>query len=207
MAASVGSVGDAYDNALMESTIGLYTTELIKPQRSWKTLAQVELATAEWIDWYCHRRLHGETGHILPVEYEANHYRVATKPQVTATIRSLHRTRNGSPLCRTLDPTAQRPSSAGLDEVAGCRVVDGKRHRLDLALQAGPVREARRGFVGIVRARAKAAEQPGGDARRGWNHARTRLAVEPSNFCGREAPLTWAGPPFQRLPERAPGPA
>ncbi|MBT2544111.1 integrase core domain-containing protein [Streptomyces sp. ISL-44] len=48
----------------MESTIGLYKTELIKPQRPWKTLSQVELATAEWIDWYCHRRLHGEIGHI-----------------------------------------------------------------------------------------------------------------------------------------------
>ncbi|MCH0561554.1 IS3 family transposase, partial [Streptomyces sp. MUM 16J] len=74
IAASIGSVGDAYDNALMESTIGLYKTELIKPQRPWKTLSQVELATAEWIDWYNHRRLHGEIGHIPPVEYEANYY-------------------------------------------------------------------------------------------------------------------------------------
>ncbi|WP_103890754.1 integrase core domain-containing protein [Actinacidiphila yanglinensis] len=52
--ASIGSVGDAYDKALMESTIGLYKTELIKPQRPRKTLSQVEPATAEWIDWYCH---------------------------------------------------------------------------------------------------------------------------------------------------------
>ncbi|MER7001421.1 IS3 family transposase [Streptomyces sp. NPDC000410] len=86
IAASIGSVGDAYDNALMESTIGLYKTELIKPQRPWKTLSQVELATAEWIDWYVHRRLHGEIGHIPPAEYEANHYRTTTKPQVTTTI-------------------------------------------------------------------------------------------------------------------------
>ena len=50
IAASIGSVGDAYDNALMESTIGLYKTELIKPQRPWKSLSQVELATAEWAD-------------------------------------------------------------------------------------------------------------------------------------------------------------
>ncbi|MGW5434948.1 IS3 family transposase, partial [Streptomyces sp. NPDC004059] len=55
IAASIGSVGDAYDNALMESTIGLFKTELIKPQRPWKTLSQVELATAEWVDWYNHR--------------------------------------------------------------------------------------------------------------------------------------------------------
>jgi putative transposase len=86
IAASIGSVGDAYDNALMESAIGLYKTELIKPQRPWKTLSQVELATAEWVDWFNHRRLHGEIGHIPPVEYEANYYTELTKPQVTTTI-------------------------------------------------------------------------------------------------------------------------
>ncbi|MEW1654754.1 IS3 family transposase [Streptomyces sp. NPDC093707] len=86
IAASIGSVGDAYDNALMESTIGLYKTELIKPQRPWKSLSQVELATAEWTDRYNHRRLHGEISHVPPVEYEANHYMASTKPQVTTTI-------------------------------------------------------------------------------------------------------------------------
>ncbi|MEV5012163.1 IS3 family transposase [Streptomyces sp. NPDC055692] len=85
IAASIGSVGDAYDNALMESTIGLFKTELIKPRRPWKTLSEVELATAEWVDWYCHRRLHGEIGHIPPAEYETNYYRATTKPQVTVT--------------------------------------------------------------------------------------------------------------------------
>lgn len=72
-------------NALMESTIGLFKTELIKPRRPWKTLSQVELATAEWVDWYCHRRLHGEIGHIPPAEYETNYYRETTKPQATVT--------------------------------------------------------------------------------------------------------------------------
>ncbi|MET8055839.1 IS3 family transposase [Streptomyces microflavus] len=86
IAASIGSVGDAYDNALMESTIGLFKTELIKPGRPWRTLSQVELATAEWVDWYCHRRLHGEIGHIPPAEYETNYYFTAPKPQVTTTI-------------------------------------------------------------------------------------------------------------------------
>ncbi|MGW0545315.1 integrase core domain-containing protein [Streptomyces griseoincarnatus] len=85
-AARYASVGDAYDNALMESTIGLYIAELIKPQRPWKTLSQVELATAEWIDWYNHRRLHGEIGHIPLVEYEANYYTELKKPQVITTI-------------------------------------------------------------------------------------------------------------------------
>jgi transposase InsO family protein len=86
IAASIGSVGDAYDNALMESTTGLFKTELIKPQRPWKTLSQVELATAEWVDRYCHRRLHGEIGHVPPVEYETNYYTELTKSQVTTTI-------------------------------------------------------------------------------------------------------------------------
>ncbi|WP_420497446.1 integrase core domain-containing protein [Parafrankia sp. FMc2] len=85
IAASIGTVGDALDNALMESTIGLYKTELIKPRRPWRTLPEVELATAEWADWYNHRRLHGEIGHIPPVECEANYYLTAQKPQVTVT--------------------------------------------------------------------------------------------------------------------------
>ncbi|MFB7560098.1 integrase core domain-containing protein, partial [Streptomyces brevispora] len=46
----------------------------------------VELATAEWVDWYNHRRLHGEIGHVPPVEYEANYYTELTKPQVITTI-------------------------------------------------------------------------------------------------------------------------
>ncbi len=70
----------------MESTIGLFKTELIKPRRPWKTLSEVELATAEWVDWYCHRRLHGEIGHTPPAEYEANYYSKTTKPQVTVKI-------------------------------------------------------------------------------------------------------------------------
>ncbi|MCO6734699.1 integrase core domain-containing protein, partial [Streptomyces sp. EL9] len=57
-----------------------------KPGQPWRTLSQVELATAEWIDWYCHRRLHGEIGHIPPVEYETNYYLATTKPQVTTKI-------------------------------------------------------------------------------------------------------------------------
>ncbi|MFM9700212.1 integrase core domain-containing protein [Streptomyces europaeiscabiei] len=70
----------------MEATIGLYKTELIKPRRPWKTLAEVELATAEWIDWYNFRRLHDEIGHVPPAEYEASHYQTTQKPQVTTTI-------------------------------------------------------------------------------------------------------------------------
>jgi len=79
IAPSVGSVGDAYDNALAEATIGLYKTELIKRKGPWRTPEQVELATLEWIDWWNHRRLHETIGHIPPTEKETNYYNVKTQ--------------------------------------------------------------------------------------------------------------------------------
>ncbi|MGW2642960.1 IS3 family transposase [Streptomyces sp. NPDC001348] len=72
--ASIGTVGDALDNALMESQIGLYKTELIKPRRPWRGLADVELATAEWVDWFNSQRLHTGIGNIPPHEHETNYY-------------------------------------------------------------------------------------------------------------------------------------
>jgi putative transposase len=72
--ASIGTVGDALDNALMESTIGLYKTELIKRRGPWRTLADVELGTAQWIEWYNARRLHSAIGYVPPNEYEATYY-------------------------------------------------------------------------------------------------------------------------------------
>lgn len=74
-APSVGSVGDAYDNALAESIIGLFKTELIKPGGPWRTVEQVEIATLEYLDWYNHRRLYEACGDIPPAELEAAHYR------------------------------------------------------------------------------------------------------------------------------------
>jgi len=68
--ASVGSVGDGYDNALAETTIGLFKTEKIHRDGPWKTLADVEIATLEWVDWYNHERLHSACGRRPPVEYE-----------------------------------------------------------------------------------------------------------------------------------------
>jgi putative transposase len=75
IAPSVGSVGDAYDNALAESTIGLYKTELINKRGPWRTPEQVELATLEWIDWWNHIRLHEAIGNIPPAEKEAMYYK------------------------------------------------------------------------------------------------------------------------------------
>jgi putative transposase len=78
IAPSIGSVGDAYDNALMESLIGLFKTECITTtvfhDGPYKTLADVEYATAGWVDWYNHRRLHGTLGMITPHEHEQAHY-------------------------------------------------------------------------------------------------------------------------------------
>lgn len=71
---STGSVGDSYDNALMESINGLYKNECIKPDGPIKTLAQLEYATAEWVDWYNHDRLHSSLGYRPPAEHETSHY-------------------------------------------------------------------------------------------------------------------------------------
>lgn len=72
---SVGSRGDSYDNALAETIIGLYKTELVRNKGPWKGLDDLELATPEWVDWFNHRRLFHELGRIPPAEYETNHYR------------------------------------------------------------------------------------------------------------------------------------
>jgi putative transposase len=69
----VGSRGDSYDNALAETTIGLYKTELIRQRGPWHGLDDLELATLEWVDWYNHRRLHGALDYLPPAEYEATH--------------------------------------------------------------------------------------------------------------------------------------
>jgi putative transposase len=76
---SIRSVGDAYDNALAESTIGLYKTELISRRGPWKTIDQVELATLEWVDWYNHRRLHGACDGLPPAEFERARERARTQ--------------------------------------------------------------------------------------------------------------------------------
>ena len=71
---SVGSRGDSYDDALAEAVNGLYKAELIRKQGPWRSLEHVELATAEWVDWWNQTRLHGAIGDILPAEYEANYH-------------------------------------------------------------------------------------------------------------------------------------
>jgi putative transposase len=74
IAGSVGAVGNSFDNALAETINGLYKTELIKRFGPWRNLDQVELATAEWIDWFNHRRLYQHCGDIPPAEAEDLYY-------------------------------------------------------------------------------------------------------------------------------------
>jgi putative transposase len=72
---SVGSVGDSYDNALAETIIGLFKTEVIRRRGPWRTIDAVEYATLEWVDWFNHRRLLEPIGNIPPVELELAYYR------------------------------------------------------------------------------------------------------------------------------------
>ena len=71
---SVGSVGDSYDNALAETVIGLFKTEVIRRRGPWRSLEAVEFATLEWVHWFNHRRLLEPIGYIPPAEAEARYY-------------------------------------------------------------------------------------------------------------------------------------
>ena len=72
---SIGTVGDAYDNALAETVVGLYKTELINLNKPWKTVEEVEIATLHYLDWFNNDRLYEENGDIPPAELEQAHYR------------------------------------------------------------------------------------------------------------------------------------
>ena len=72
--ASVGSVGDAYDNALAESQIGIYKTELIRPEGPWRGVDHVELETLTWVDWFNTERPHESVDDLTPARVEEVHY-------------------------------------------------------------------------------------------------------------------------------------
>ena len=78
IAASIGSVGDSYDNAMAEALNGTFKAELVKLHGPWRTRQQLEIAIIEWVDWYNAIRLQGEIGDLPPFEYEANWYRLNT---------------------------------------------------------------------------------------------------------------------------------
>lgn len=85
IAPSVGSTGDSYDNALAESVIGLYKTEVIHRRGPWKGFDEVEYATLEWVAWFNTQRLLEPLGHVPPAEYEEQFYRArSTQERVLA---------------------------------------------------------------------------------------------------------------------------
>ncbi|MCT1724219.1 MULTISPECIES: IS3 family transposase [Kocuria] len=89
--ASVGSTGDSYDNALAEAFNSLFKAELIRNKGPWKSIDDLEIAVAEYVDWFNHRRLHGEIGLVPPIEFEDAYYRHHTAPATAgAALPSLH---------------------------------------------------------------------------------------------------------------------
>ena len=78
VAPSVGSTGDSYDNALAESVIGLYKTEVIRHHGPWRGFDDVEYATLEWVAWFNQQRLLEPLGYLPPAEYEEQFYRAQT---------------------------------------------------------------------------------------------------------------------------------
>ena len=98
---SVGSVGDSYDNALAETIIGLYKTEVIHRRGPWRNLDAVEYATLEWVDWFNHRRLLEPIGNIPPAELEASYHiqRVSCRSQPDSNPEISRKSRGGSSHC------------------------------------------------------------------------------------------------------------
>jgi putative transposase len=73
--ASIGTIGDSFDNSMAESVIGLYKTECVRHEGPWRSVDAIELGTLNWVWWYNQIRLHGQIGHVPPIEYETAHYR------------------------------------------------------------------------------------------------------------------------------------
>lgn len=80
IAPSVGSRGDSYDNALAQSVIGLFKTEVIRRRGPWRSFEHLELATLERVAWFNTSRLLEPLGHVPPAEYEAAYYRRQETP-------------------------------------------------------------------------------------------------------------------------------
>ena len=81
---SVGSAGDSYDNALAETIIGLFKTEVIQRRGPWQSVEQVEFATLEWVDWFNNRRLFGPLDYLPPAEFEQMYYYQQQPPVAAA---------------------------------------------------------------------------------------------------------------------------
>ena len=77
-------MGDSYDNALAETIIGLYKTEVIRRRGPWRGLEDVEFATLEWVDWFNNRRLLEPIGYVPPAEFEQAYYRLQQSQAMAA---------------------------------------------------------------------------------------------------------------------------
>ena len=86
--ASVGASGDSYDNAMAEAFNSMFKAELVRNKGPWQSINDLEIAVAEYIDWYNHRRLHGEIGLVPPMELEAKHNN--TTPAQQPAPRDIH---------------------------------------------------------------------------------------------------------------------
>ena len=89
--ASIGTVGDSYDNALAETTIGLYKSECVRHEGPWRGADDLELATLNWVWWFNNTRIHSALGYVTPIEFEAAHYRhINTQPDPVSGEPALH---------------------------------------------------------------------------------------------------------------------
>jgi len=89
--ASIGTVGDSYDNALAETTIGLYKTECVRHEGPWRGADDLELATLNWVWWFNNTRIHSTLGYVTPIEFETAHYRhINTQPGPVSGEPALH---------------------------------------------------------------------------------------------------------------------
>lgn len=79
--ASIGTVGDSFDNALAESNIGLYKTECVRHEGPWRGVDELELATLNWVWWFNQTRIHSAIGYVTPIEYENAYYRQLNSQQ------------------------------------------------------------------------------------------------------------------------------
>jgi hypothetical protein len=114
---SVGTVGDSYDNALAETIIGLYKTEVIRRRGPWRHIDAVEFATLSWVDWFNNRRLLEPLGYLPPAEFEAAYYRCQSTPAMVAgpMQSSLRRSRGDSMRYMHPSPAARQDAIALLN--------------------------------------------------------------------------------------------
>ncbi len=88
--ASIGTVGDCYDNAMAESVVGLYKNECVKIDGPFKTVDELELATLDWVHWFNDNRLHSSIGYLTPIEIEERYREMNPQSQPVLGELALH---------------------------------------------------------------------------------------------------------------------